>query len=361
MKFGASGLVLCLVLAGCGDGTPFNSETDTTDGGTTDTDTGTDTGATLSRDGLPAGTTSPTPNDGIRRSETQDSTGNGQASSFQYNAADDTFTIDGLAFDGDNVYARGTNVSSLGPYAVYEAPQVVPDSQSGDPINQFRHRAIYGVSKNLDANGDPETEFAIVRTGAYSPYGFGGFIYKRQNGVTLETAAGAQGIYRGKTAGIRDFDGQGGLEYTTGDLEVQIDFGDFSPTTASVGDGVVGTLSNRRIFDIDGNDVTNAILTQINTQNTASISSIPNVQFEVGPDSLDANGEIIGNLNSGFSNDAGNYIAYEAGNYYAILSGTNGQEIVGVLVMENSAEKIGVTGRETSGFIVYRGPTPATP
>ena len=352
MKFGASGLVLCLVLAGCGDGTPFNGETDTTDSGTTDPDTG----ASLSRDGLPAGTASPTPNDGIRRSEIPEDNGNGQASSFDYNAADDTFTIDGLGFDGDNVYTRGDKVSSLGPYAVYESAEFVQDSQSGVNIRQLPHRAIYGVSKNIDTDGNPETQFAIVRTGGYSDYGFGGFIYARQNGVTIETPAGAQGSYTGKTAGMRDSSTSGLLQYTTGDLAVEIDFGDFDPTTNSVGDAVRGTWSNRRIFDLDGNDVTAQVVSNINTANDASINNVPVAQFELGPASLDANGEIIGKFNSGYFNNSGQYLTYETGKYYAILSGKNGQEIVGVLVAD-TGEGI----RDTSGFIVYRGPAPVTP
>lgn len=356
MKFGAPGLVLCLVLAGCGDGTPFNGETEPADSGTTDPDTG----ASLSRDGLPAGTASPTPNDGIYRSETPDpETGNGQATSYYYNGANDTFTIDGLAFDGYNVYTRGKAVSSLGPYAVYEeAPKVVPDSQSGDPIVQFRHRAIYGFSKNLDGNGNPETQFAIVRTGAYREYGFGGFIYTRENGVSIETAAGAQGSYTGKAAGLRDFNGQGGLQYTTGDMNIEIDFGDFNPTSASVGDGVRGTLTNRRIFDVDGVDVTNEVLADINAANDASISSLPDASFKIGTDSMDSNGEIIGTLSSHYTKNDATDAIYETGKYYAILSGANGQEIVGVMVMENTTEDPNITARETSGFVVYRGTAP---
>ena len=141
-------------------------------------------------------------------------------------------------------------------------------------------------------------------------------------------------------------------------MNIEIDFGDFNPTSSSVGDGVRGTLSNRRIFDVDGNDVTNSVLTDINTRNRASLSAIPNVNLEIGPDALDANGEILGKLASSFRDDTGQYVTYETGNYYAILSGTNGQEIVGVMVLENTTEDPDITVRETSGFIVYRGPAP---
>ena len=180
MKFGTSALALCVFLAACGNGTPFNGETDDTDGST-------DGGAgSTSREGLPPGTENPTPDSDITRTEPEDENGNGQAEGYTYNAGDDTFTVDGLAFDGNNVYARGTQVADLGPYAVYEAAETVNDSQTGQPIRQFAHRAIYGVSKNTDASGTPKTQFAIVRTGQYADYGFGGFIYKRAGGVTLE-------------------------------------------------------------------------------------------------------------------------------------------------------------------------------
>ena len=58
--------------------------------------------------------------------------------------------------------------------------------------------------------------------------------------------------------------------------------------------------------------------------------------------------------------DAGTVQPYEEGNYYAIVSGNGPNEIVGVLVLENSAEYDNATVRDTSGFIVYRDPA-ATP
>ena len=73
MKFGTSALALCVFLAACGNGTPFNGETDDTDGST-------DGGAgSTSREGLPPGTENPTPNSDITRTEPEDENGNGQA------------------------------------------------------------------------------------------------------------------------------------------------------------------------------------------------------------------------------------------------------------------------------------------
>lgn len=237
--------------------------------------------------GSAPGTASPSPNNGIFRSEPRSeedgANGNGYATGISYDGATDTFTVDGLAFDGGNVYQRGNPVSSLndGAFSVYEADQQFPDSVTNTPVNQLTHRAIYGVSRNIDANGQPETQFAIVRTGAYVGYGFGGFVYQRANDVNMPSSG--QAVFNGRSAGLRDFNERGGLEYTTANVEVAIDFDDFNDDTGGRGDGVRGEFTNRRVFDIDGNDITAAVLARINNQNDASLSSLPDARFGSGP------------------------------------------------------------------------------
>ena len=254
--------------------------------------------------------------------------------------------MNNLAFDGDNEYARGTSVSSLpggkSRYAVYEADGLATDPDSSTPISQFSHRAIYGVSRN------GQDKFAIVRTGAYVGYGFGGFIYQREGGVTLPSTG--QAIYNGKTAGLRDFSGAAGLEYTTGDIEIAIDFDDFDETTGSRGDAVRGSITNRRIYDINGTDITSDVLTRIDT----SLRSYPTAQFVVGPGVMDDNGELLGEITSSYVDSSGETQSFESGKYYAVVSGNDAKRIVGVVVMENSVDPIADSVRETSGFIVYR-------
>ena len=213
MKINAAGLLLCTFLVGCGGTPPFNAD-ETEDPTTTD-------GTIASDRTLPPGTSSPQPDTTIFRKEAVDENGNGFAEGVAYNSADDTFTVDNLPFDGgaDTPYIRGQAVGSLGPYAVYEAVQQYPDTQTNATINQFRHRAIYGVSTSGN------TEFAIVRTGAYVGYGFGGFVYERNGTVVLPTTG--QALYNGQGAGLRDYNGRGGLEYTTSDVQIAIDFDDF--------------------------------------------------------------------------------------------------------------------------------------
>jgi hypothetical protein len=371
MKINAAGLMLCTFLVGCGGGdAPFGEDaTDSETDGGSDTDSGTDGGtgtggdtgdeSGIIREGLPPGTESPSPSARIVRSEPTEGeggkSGDGFATGVRYDGTTDQFTVDGLAFDGGNIYARGVNVGSLnGEFAVYEAFQQFPDSLNDELINQFTHRAIYGVSKNLDADGNPLTQFAIVRTGAYINYGFGGFVYQRDTSVNLPSSG--QGIFRGKSAGLRDFEGGGGLEYTTANVTLAIDFEDFNSATGTRGDGVRGTFYDRRVYDIDGADITDAVVSRINANNDASLTSIPNARFKVGPGVMDNNGEVIGDIFSTYTNNAGDSQEYEAGKYYAIVSGDDPNEIAGVIVLENSVESNNYTVRDTSGFIVYRAP-----
>jgi hypothetical protein len=335
----ATGLVAFLAACTTTGENPFDSGSDSTDDGGGTADGGTDDGSGIDGGALPPGTASPGPTTTIFRREARNAeNGNGFAEGFTYNAADDTFTVDGLAFDGDNTYARDDVVGSLGPYAVYEADATVTDTFDGQLIDQFNYRALYGVSTSGD------TEFAIVRTGAYTGYGFGGFIYQRNTGVTLPE--NGQAIYRGDYAGLRDFDGTGGLQYTTGDMEIGIDFGDFND-----GDGVYGSVTNRVIFDQNGNDVTDAVLASINAEYSSSLTSLPILGFLVGPGVMDDNGELTGDVLSSFVADDGTVINFETGNFYAMVAGDAADEIVGIVVVEGDIGDI--TARETGGFIVY--------
>lgn len=70
--------------------------------------------------------------------------------------------------------------------------------------------------------------------------------------------------------------------------------------------------------------------------------------FEVGPDVLDDNGDLVTEIVS--INADGT--VYEEGTFYAIVAGDNPDEVVGVFVLEAEDE---VLSRDTSGFILYRG------
>lgn len=340
--------VLALILLAACDGNPLASGGGSDDGGVDACPT--DTSASC----LP-GTANPSAASSITRYEAKVETsgedfGNGYAEGFVYDAGptaspdDDTFTVDGLAFDGDNVYQRDDVVPSLAGAKVFEADATAVDPVTSAVIDQFTHRALYGVSTS------GRSRFAIVRTAAYLPFGFGGFIYSRDGGVELPT--GGMADYSGAYAGLRDFNGKSGLEYVTGDMTLSIDFDAFNTGDTSTGDAIKAQVFNRRVFDLDGNDITTQIRDEINDDKSASLTELPTLVFNVGPENMDANGEIEGDLGSVIATSTGTE-TLESGKFYAVISGTGAdQEVVGVIVVKSTVNDI--TVRETGGFILYR-------
>ena len=306
------------------------------------------------------GTTNPTATGDITRREarvsgtTNPTGGNGFAQGFTYDPTADTFTVDNLAFDGGNVYARSGIKPTLGPAKVYFGSGTYPDTVTGTKINQFTYRALYGVSNSGKAS------FAIVRTGGYVQYGFGGFVFSRTGGVTLPTTG--QAHYQGGYAGLRDFNGMTSagtkLQYTTGTMNMDIDFNDFNPTESKTGNGsaIKGTVTNRRIYNLAGVDVTSQVIAEINADQKpdSPLLVLPSIIFDVGPGVLDNNGEAEGTLGNSIVVN-GTLKNLETGKYYAVISGdaTAGtEEVAGVIVVE--ATYTAGTARETGGFILYR-------
>lgn len=360
MKKLLTAISVLALLSACGDGNPFvmEEDTDMVDPGG-DQDGEDDVTAEGDEDlgiggdsGLLPGTTSPTANASIFRFEAKsDADQGGFVTDVSYNAMDDTFTVDNLAFDGLNVYDRDNAVDTLSTednptiYAVYESPPTVTDPQTGAQVDQFTYRALYGESANtvvIDGVELPRSRFAIVRTGSYVNYGFGGFIYERNGGVTLPTTG--QALYTGEYAGLRVFESAGGIEYVAGLMDIAVDFNDFDE-----GDAVRGIIYDRAYFDVNGNSIPTG----------TSTSDIPDadVRFEVGPNSITENGEISGGLSS-FTLDAdGAVVIYETGTYFGIIGGDSADEVVGVVVMTASDPRAeGVNVQETGGFVLYRDP-----
>lgn len=352
-------------LAGCMDGeNPFDDleeEEAAAEGEGSEGTPGDDEGIESDRE-VPPGTDEPTSDSGIVRSEptSTENFGDGFATGIIYDSANDEFEVENLGFDGDNVYVRGGSadavdpVGQLGGYAVYEASNQYPDDVTGDPINQLTHRAIYGVSPS------GQTQFAIVRTGGYVEYGFGGFVYQRTGDVTLPTAG--QALLTGRAAGIRDRSGNGGFEYSVADMSIAVDFDAFSTSYSGADAAAVrGFVGNRMVFDRDGNDITQDVLDRINADNQTGLTAIPNATFVIKPGALDENGEILGEMSSTYINSSGDAAEFESGKYYALLSGdfTSGDvddpaEVVGVFVLEHTIDPIASKIRDTSGFILYR-------
>jgi len=238
IRFSAFVISAC-ILAAC-SGNPFDTSEDTAPAPAPPAEPAPPTEPTPPTDpdgiegrGLPPGTSNPTPDNSIIRREARgeaDSAnqGDGYANNFRYDQVNDTFYVEGLAFDGNQPggteYSRSAVPLGTG-FAAYEGPSTVQDSLTGVPIEQLVHRVVFKRG-STGPDGAPLTELAIVRTGSYTNYGFGGFIYQRNGNVVLPTQGQAQ--YTGNYAGLRDFNGTGGIQYVTGDTSIAIDFNGFS-------------------------------------------------------------------------------------------------------------------------------------
>ena len=352
-------LTLCLgFLAACDSGGgSVLQESDGTDPGTDGGDDGQPIDSTRE---LPPGTESPRPSSAIFRREAFDAEiGNGFLRVARYDSENDQFFVEGLGFDGDQPDGQAFSRSDPGTlgnsYALYEAPPLFPDSVTGTPIPQFEHRAVYGISES------GETEFAIVRTGAYINYGFGGFMYQRNGSVVLPLEG--QGTYQGDYAAIRDFDGRGGLEYAEGIARVDVDFSGFrgNCSEAECDNAVRGRIFDRKLYDTAGNDITRAYLDALSANNEGvALSQMPILSFKIGPNVADLNGEITGNALAVSTEANLTSNLSDAGTYYIVMAGDHtaapGGEMVGVVVVENDDPRFGegVRVRETGGFIAVR-------
>lgn len=280
-------------------------------------------------------------------------TGGGLVRSVLYDAENDTYTIDNLAFDGENVYETAAVLPNLGGYDLYDAEEEVPDFLTSATVDQIvPYVAVTGRSDVINPEGtdgelEPRTTFAIVRTGGYADYGFGGFVYERNGGVTLPTTGQAQ--FEGQYAGVRVFDKEAKLEYTEGDVEIAFDFDDFN-----LNNGVKGVVFNRVLYDQNGNEIPLFFSTD---------DLLKDLNFVVvqGVDTLLPTGELSGELLSQRLNENGEIADYEVGTYYAIIAGdtttdpTDGGELVGVFVVESEDPRVdNLFVQETGGFILPR-------
>ena len=313
MRKPMTAMAAVFVFTAC-SGDPFSTPATTT---TTTTTTPVSVGGIT----LPTGvgsTAAPTSGGAITRYKTD-----GETQDIAYDATTDTVTIDNLPFDGTGVFdlddVLPTLVAGPGGFQVYEN-------------NNTTERRAYKALRATSASG--ETEVTVINTGDYQGFGFGGFAYSRNGGVTLPTTG--QATYTGNYAGLRVFQGAGGLQYTTADMTLEVDFEDFDAS-----DAVEGRLTNRQFFDQTG----------------APLGTLPTLILATG--SISGAGEIGGSASSlVVVPGSGTLQAFEAGQYFAVLSGDPANEIVGVIfitgddpndILDGGAN---VTVQETGGFIL---------
>ena len=303
------------------------------------------TASELTEDDIPPGTEDPESSRSISRREARDESGGGLVESVRYDADDDTFFVDGLAFDGENVYTRAGAAAAIeagSGYLVFAADETTPDDLTGNPIGQIvPYRAIHGRSTVL-VDGEPRTVFAIVRTGGYADFGFGGFVYSREGGVAIPTTG--QATFAGDYVGVRvAANSPDPMFYVTGDMTLDIDFDDFNAN-----DGIKGIISGREIFAMDGSSVT------LEPEDTSPILFV----VEEGRQTLTDAGEIVVQVKSFKLTDEGALEDYFVGEFTGIMAGdardaADGGEIVGVMTAVAEREDDSLV-QETGGVILSR-------
>jgi hypothetical protein len=365
-----STVTMLAILNACGDGQPFFDDATTTETGTgtgTTTGTGTGTGTTTgtgtgTTTGTGTGTTTgngtttwasdtlggtegPMRNLPIFRFEADKTNGGGYVSDVSYDAESGNFTVDNLGFDGANIYSPVTaGVAEKLNADLFRATDQVKDFLTGKEIEQaIPYRALY--EEGTDGT-EPMTRYAIVRTGAYNGYGIGGYVYERDLGVTMP--ASGQAGFNGKYSGIRVFDQRVGIEYTSGDMDMQIDFEDFNANAA-----IKGEIKNRRIYSESGMIIATGT-------NQGQIPA-EDITWSIQPDSavIDKNGEISLSLYSRKSADGKVVQGYETGTFNGLLAGDttkgNGGQIVGIVTLTSEDPRYDdVTVQETGGVILRR-------
>ena len=160
----------------------------------------------------------------------------GEVNRFVYDAGSDTLQINNLPFDLTGLYVREPKFDRS-----VTRPGGVIDTYLGF-INESGDEDYVALVRRSDSG---DTEAAVIGTGGYLNFGYGGTVY-RANGSTNMPNSG-EAVYEGGYAGVRVYD-VGGLGYSDGYVRLRVDFEDFDVTRA-----VDGTISNRRAYDSDGN------------------------------------------------------------------------------------------------------------
>jgi len=331
------------LLMACGDGQPlFDDDTagdDSTSDVTSDPTDEPGDGASSDLGTLPPGTDSPTATSNIIRFEARNEDGGGYVNDVSYDAANDQFIVDNIAFDGENVYDRYSAVPNLGGYSVFAAEETVADSLTGNAIGQIvPYRALVATS-SVTIDGAPRTSFALVRTGGYINEGFGGWVITRSGGVTIPTTG--QATFSGDYGGFRVYENASGLDLVQGQMALDIDFEDFNAN-----DGIKGRVTNRQLFDGNGN----------------FIKDLSNINWNIveGVQTLTEDGEIVSNVFTTITQPDGTIDIELEGTFNGIMAGdtldaNDGGEIVGIIVMKGEdVDRNGVNIQESGGAILSR-------
>lgn len=228
---------------------------------------------------------------------------------FEYNPVNDTIQISNLPFDLNGVYTRVASLDRNG-FQAYRNDPTVPGSHP--------YIALYARSGAVQAG--------VVGTGSYTDYGYGGRMFGNSGTISLPTTGQAQ--YQGKYAGIRVYEGVGGLDYTDGTVDMSVDFLDFQKT------GAIDTVvTNRHAYDASG----------------ALKGSLPSLAATT----TTANGNIIKTtaISEVLPSGSG-----ATGTLDAIFGGAGATQVAGVLVLTGQ-DPLGVAGqnvKESGAFLLLK-------
>ncbi|MEZ5911851.1 MAG: hypothetical protein R3D84_06135 [Paracoccaceae bacterium] len=285
-------VAVAVALAAC-SGNPLNNVTTTGNAGVGNTVSGsfTDSGITTSGDAAPR---------------------------VSYNSDTDTLQVNNMPFDGNGRYTRDGAVPTMNGFRVYANTNT---SERRD------YQALYGASPSGGARA------VIVRTGDYRGYGFGGFIFERDMRASLPSSGSA--TYSGNYAGMRTFDGSSGLTYTRGDLELEVDFLDFTNQRATM----EGFISNREEYDTAGNylgDLPVMVLATAYADGSGAFESDVTTH-RINPTTT------LEELDS-------------QGKYYGVIAGPDADELVGIVVVQGDFpnDPTGLTFQEAGAFFGTR-------
>lgn len=301
MKLWAPGLVLCLAMAGCGDGVPFNGPETEGPGDTT-------------------------PGSVYLSEDDTDLTAN----NISYDPVKDELTINNIPFDDpNNTYV---NIPSPNFSTGFRAYQSDPEAGS----QEFQYFAVFQRSES------GLSQVAATQSNEYIEFGFGGAGAQRIAGSTTLPSSGIYS-YTGDYAAVRVVRTEDAndvaveeLYLVKGGMEMTADFGDFDAVD-DVSGAVGGVVRNRTIYDRSGQLLGNldGIISFANSEinlSDGTIASSDAVELQGGTQTL----------NDGYQ--GGEVTA--TGKWRGVFAGPGGEEIAGIVFVQ------GGEVREIGGVIV---------
>ncbi|MEM8653802.1 MAG: hypothetical protein AAGF36_03585 [Pseudomonadota bacterium] len=218
---------------------------------------------------------------------------------------DDTLLLNGIPFDSSDASGGAYTRAGTLPngFERFESPVAAPPDG----------RQYFAVFRRTE-----RAQVTAVGSDEFNGAGFGGALAQRigPGGVPAERPAAY--IFTGDYAGIREFAtdaGAEGLQLVTGDVVLSVDVLDFD-----VNGAVDGTITNRQLFDEDGNslgtldDFVSLATAEIDFANaTISASSLAVI--------------------STITNDSEG-----SGDWSGVFAGPNGEEVAGIVVIDGTLE-----------------------